>query len=248
MTSKLHTGRYPYSTGRTWISRIFSLDERIAALIPQRFDLDRSRRRRSARATPCPTDPDHLTAVTTLVASGRERAACRAGELGLAWGFGHAATLFAFGVPILVLNSALPHRFSRRRKRRSESSSSTSRSDSSFAGDAVSSASTRIRTRTVADAQGSLCDRLVHGMAGSAGVGVLVLASVRTTGLAVISLAPPGRLHGPLHERPIEVVRLAARLTSPPARRSALLRPLWAGRALSSGLERRRPSLAPYPF
>jgi len=43
------------------------------------------------------TDPDHLAAVTTLVASGRERAACRAGELGLAWGLGHAATLFAFG-------------------------------------------------------------------------------------------------------------------------------------------------------
>ena len=56
------------------------------------------------------TDPDHLTAVTTLVASGRERAACRAGELGLAWGLGHAATLFAFGMPILVLNSAIPHR------------------------------------------------------------------------------------------------------------------------------------------
>ncbi|HEV8249685.1 MAG TPA: hypothetical protein VGQ15_06895 [Gaiellaceae bacterium] len=54
------------------------------------------------------TDPDHLAAVTTLVASGRERAASRAGELGLAWGLGHAATLFAFGFPIILFKSFLP--------------------------------------------------------------------------------------------------------------------------------------------
>ena len=56
------------------------------------------------------SDPDHLAAVTTLVASGRERAARRAGELGLAWGLGHAATLFAFGLPIILFNSFLPRR------------------------------------------------------------------------------------------------------------------------------------------
>src|SRR6476619_5527236 len=54
------------------------------------------------------TDPDHLVAVTTLVAGGQERAARRAGELGLAWGLGHAATLFAFGLPIVLLDQALP--------------------------------------------------------------------------------------------------------------------------------------------
>ena len=42
------------------------------------------------------TDPDHLTAVSTLVAG--DRADTRgAGRLGLAWGLGHATTLFAFG-------------------------------------------------------------------------------------------------------------------------------------------------------
>ena len=56
------------------------------------------------------TDPDHLVAVTTLVAGGGERATRRAGELGLAWGLGHAATLFAFGLPILLLDSVLPQR------------------------------------------------------------------------------------------------------------------------------------------
>ena len=55
------------------------------------------------------TDPDHLAAVTTLVASGGARARS-AGELGLAWGLGHAATLFAFGVPIILFNGVLPQR------------------------------------------------------------------------------------------------------------------------------------------
>ena len=53
------------------------------------------------------TDPDHLAAVTTLVAGEREGAARHAGELGFAWGLGHAATLFAFGLPILLLDATL---------------------------------------------------------------------------------------------------------------------------------------------
>ena len=57
------------------------------------------------------TDPDHVAAVATLVAGAREGAARRAGALGLAWGVGHAVTLFAFGLPILLLNGYLPERF-----------------------------------------------------------------------------------------------------------------------------------------
>src|ERR687897_2816673 len=56
------------------------------------------------------TDPDHLAAVTTLVAGARERAARTAAGLGLAWGAGHALTLFAFGLPILLLDKYLPER------------------------------------------------------------------------------------------------------------------------------------------
>jgi ABC-type nickel/cobalt efflux system permease component RcnA len=56
------------------------------------------------------TDPDHIAAFSTLVASGRDRAARQAGELGLAWGLGHAVTLFAFGLPILLLDGYLPER------------------------------------------------------------------------------------------------------------------------------------------
>ncbi len=56
------------------------------------------------------TDPDHIAAVTTLVAGTRERATRTAAALGAAWGLGHATTLFAFGVPILVLDRFLPER------------------------------------------------------------------------------------------------------------------------------------------
>jgi len=54
------------------------------------------------------TDPDHLTAVTTLVATERDQGARRAGALGLSWGLGHATTLIAFGVPIVLFRNYLP--------------------------------------------------------------------------------------------------------------------------------------------
>jgi high-affinity nickel permease len=54
------------------------------------------------------TDPDHLTAVSTLVAADRDRSPRRAGTLGLSWGLGHATTLFLFGLPIVLARSYLP--------------------------------------------------------------------------------------------------------------------------------------------
>jgi ABC-type nickel/cobalt efflux system permease component RcnA len=54
------------------------------------------------------SDPDHLAAVSTLIASEPEDGARRAGRLGLAWGFGHATTLALFGLPIVLFNAYLP--------------------------------------------------------------------------------------------------------------------------------------------
>jgi high-affinity nickel permease len=54
------------------------------------------------------TDPDHLTAVSTLVLSEDQRDSRRAGLLGLAWGLGHAATLIALGLPIVLLGAQPP--------------------------------------------------------------------------------------------------------------------------------------------
>lgn len=54
------------------------------------------------------TDPDHLTAMSTLVLSERPEGGRRAGLLGLAWGAGHAVTLAAFGLPLVLAGRALP--------------------------------------------------------------------------------------------------------------------------------------------
>lgn len=53
------------------------------------------------------SDPDHLVAVTSLVAAddGGTRSATR---LGAWWGMGHAAILVALGVPLIAFKSALP--------------------------------------------------------------------------------------------------------------------------------------------
>ncbi|MEO8199376.1 MAG: hypothetical protein ABI679_02535 [Gemmatimonadota bacterium] len=54
------------------------------------------------------TDPDHLTAVSTLILSDAQHGARRANLLGLAWGLGHATTLFVFGLPIVLFRQYLP--------------------------------------------------------------------------------------------------------------------------------------------
>ena len=54
------------------------------------------------------TDPDHLAAVSTLIAGDPEDGTRRAGRLGLAWGAGHATTLALFGLPIVLFGSYLP--------------------------------------------------------------------------------------------------------------------------------------------
>ncbi|MEO7986072.1 MAG: hypothetical protein ABI766_06030 [Gemmatimonadales bacterium] len=54
------------------------------------------------------TDPDHLTAVSTLLLADEREGARRAGILGLSWGLGHATALFAFGIPVVLFHQYLP--------------------------------------------------------------------------------------------------------------------------------------------
>ncbi len=54
------------------------------------------------------TDPDHLTAVSTLVLSDDRTGGRRASWLGLAWGLGHATTLCALGLPLIIFDVHLP--------------------------------------------------------------------------------------------------------------------------------------------
>jgi len=140
------------------------------------------------------TDPDHLTALGTLVAGDDRRSARRAGRLGLAWGLGHATTLFAFGVPIVLFRGYLPEtvqqvaelavgvlimglavRLLVRWRRGQLSVRGGSRHEHGGA---------RARSARSAYAIG-----LVHGTGGSAGVGVLLLAAIPDHVEALAALA-----------------------------------------------------------
>ncbi len=55
------------------------------------------------------SDPDHLAAVTTLIASEKDHERLRkAGIMGLLWGAGHGTTLVLIGVPLVLFNRYLP--------------------------------------------------------------------------------------------------------------------------------------------
>jgi high-affinity nickel permease len=135
------------------------------------------------------TDPDHLAALTTLIASGDDRRQ-RSGALGMSWGLGHATSLFAFGLPIVIWRSYLPQPV--------QAGAETAvgvlivllagwllvRWRRGAFDDHGPRGSRPQRTRRQAYAIG-----LVHGMGGSAGVGLLLLASIPDHLLAATALA-----------------------------------------------------------
>jgi ABC-type nickel/cobalt efflux system permease component RcnA len=154
------------------------------------------------------TDPDHLAAVSTLLAGTRERAAGAAARLGLAWGAGHALTLFAFGLPIVLFEQYLPEPAQEAaettvgvviaalavwllvRWRRGLFHLHLHAGESGMhahghvhAGDGHPHRSRRARSPLQAFLIG-----LVHGIGGSAGVGVLLLASIHDNAVAVAAL------------------------------------------------------------
>lgn len=142
------------------------------------------------------TDPDHLAAVTTLVGSTKERSARLAGRLGLSWGLGHATSLFVFGLPIVLYRAYLPsivlegtevlvgvlivglaawllvrwHRgvFHLHPHEHPHGGGRT------------------LRTRSPLQAYGI---GLVHGVGGSAGVGILLLAAIPDHAVALAALS-----------------------------------------------------------
>lgn len=154
------------------------------------------------------TDPDHLAAVTTLVAGGKERAGRMAARLGLAWGLGHAVTLFAFGLPILLLDQYLPERVQQLaetavavvivvlairllyRWRNGFFHLHPHEHGGVHHAHAHAHAESRGHghPHSARTPLGAFGIGLVHGMGGSAGVGILLVASVESTALAVTSL------------------------------------------------------------
>lgn len=140
-------------------------------------------------------DPDHIAAMTTLIAGGRERAVRAAARLGLAWGLGHATSLIMFGVPIVVLGASLPARLEQ--------------VGETLVGLVIVLLAVRLLVRSSAarrhlhehpaevremdgpaarTALGAYGIGLVHGMGGSAGVSLLILASIQSRQLALLAL------------------------------------------------------------
>jgi hypothetical protein len=131
------------------------------------------------------TDPDHLTAVTAMIVSGRDRATHHAARLGLTWGLGHATSLFVFGLPVVLYSAYLPRSLQDAAEtavgvvivvlavgllRRSRGGPTH----------------THARGRTPCQA---FAIGLAHGMGGTAGVGLLLLATIQSRTLAVAALA-----------------------------------------------------------
>ena len=56
------------------------------------------------------SDPDHLAAVTTLIASEEQEGLRKATSMGLLWGLGHGTTLVLVGLPLVLLGQYLPQR------------------------------------------------------------------------------------------------------------------------------------------
>jgi high-affinity nickel permease len=154
------------------------------------------------------TDPDHLAAVTSLVAGGNDSGAHAAGRLGFFWGLGHAVTLFAFGLPIVILNEYLPERVQqaaeilialvivglaarllhRWRKGLFHVHAHEHQGVAHTHVHGHASSVSHAHPHRARSPFGAFGIGLVHGMGGSAGVGVLILATVDSTAVAVASL------------------------------------------------------------
>ena len=132
--------------------------------------------------------------MTTLVASGEERASRAAARLGAFWGLGHALTLVLFGLPILLFQQFLPER--------------VQQSAETAVAALIVFLALRLLVRwrhgyfnlhahvhedehhehAVRTPLGAFGIGLVHGMGGSAGVGVLILAAIPSTTVACVAL------------------------------------------------------------
>ena len=132
------------------------------------------------------TDADHVVAVTAIVS--RERTLGRAARIGAMWGVGHSITLLVVGGAIVAFRLVIPPRvglglefcvalmlillgFNNLRGARGENADHSHQIPTVFNG---------LRPLLIGT---------VHGLAGSAAVALLVLATIRETSWALVYLA-----------------------------------------------------------
>lgn len=131
------------------------------------------------------SDPDHVVAVAAITA--RTRRVSAATRLGMSWGLGHTVTLFAVGAGIILFNWVVPPRVGLALEFVVALALATvgllnlrpaPAADESGLGPGAGSAPTR-----------AFVVGLAHGLAGSAAVALLVLATVRDPRWACAYLA-----------------------------------------------------------
>jgi ABC-type nickel/cobalt efflux system permease component RcnA len=163
------------------------------------------------------SDPDHLAAVTTLIASEKDHERLRkAGIMGLLWGAGHGTTLVLIGAPLVLFNRYLPEAVQQAaetligviivalaarlllRWRRglfhahvhTHDDGEAHRHVHSHADDTSHEHAHRVRRRTPLSAYGV---GLVHGIGGSGGLTLLLLSTisdkVQATGALLLFVA-----------------------------------------------------------
>ncbi|MDP9384771.1 MAG: hypothetical protein M3P50_06005 [Actinomycetota bacterium] len=157
------------------------------------------------------TDPDHLAAVSALIAGDDEQGARRAGRLGMAWGAGHATTITAFGLPIVVLDAYLPEpvqvgtetligvlimvlaarllvRWRREGFHAHGHEHDGRRHTHLHAHPGPAGHHEHDHPRDLRSVRGSFAVGLVHGIGGSAGIGVLLLAAIPDHSVGITAL------------------------------------------------------------
>lgn len=122
------------------------------------------------------TDADHVVAVTTIVA--RERSLARAARIGAVWGVGHTLTLLLLGGAIIAFRLVIPPRIGLGL-------------EFGVALMLIALGYANLRAKDVEESPTltrPLLIGVVHGLAGSAAVALLVLATIRAPLAAVAYL------------------------------------------------------------
>jgi ABC-type nickel/cobalt efflux system permease component RcnA len=157
------------------------------------------------------SDPDHLAAVTTLIASEEPEAVRKATFMGFSWGLGHGTTLILLGLPLVLLGQYLPKGIQQAaeaaigiiivvlavrllvRWRRgvfhahphTHEGGETHRHLHSHADDSVHGHAHNTTLRTPLSAYGV---GLMHGVGGSGGLTLLLLSTIPNPSEAVVAL------------------------------------------------------------
>lgn len=138
------------------------------------------------------TDPDHVIAVTTIVT--RQRGVAKAGIIGALWGMGHTFTIFVVGAAIILFKVAIPPRVGLSMEfavglmlillgvlnltgilRRLQQEFTPSADIASSGGGRFERA---LREMGLYNALRPLAVGIVHGLAGSAAVALVVMAAI----------------------------------------------------------------------